>query len=206
MARIETDPNYNSPTFSRATAPTDIFKKEDIQNVASAFSTHIHDGAGKGLGITTLPSGIVTSAMIANGTIQDVDIAPGAVSQRRFVNGSTLNPTTTSTSYVDLTDLSITLTTGGGDLLVWAVASVYNSGAGNFIFLALSLDGASEVGEMVVVPSGAGGASILVGSLVYAFSGPSSASHTVKVRWKTLAGTATGNALNRYLMVMEMKR
>jgi hypothetical protein len=53
MARVETDPNYTTPTFSRATAATDIFKKEDVQGVAAALSTHEH-GVGKGLPVTRL--------------------------------------------------------------------------------------------------------------------------------------------------------
>src|SRR5215468_10648103 len=52
MARIETDPNYTTPTFPRATAGPDIFKKEDVQQLAAAVSTHDHT-SGKGLRITT---------------------------------------------------------------------------------------------------------------------------------------------------------
>jgi len=91
MARIETDPNYSTPTFSRATAGTDIFKKEDVQALAAAMSTHVHDGAGKGLPVaftgtpagsipgTALADGAVTSAKIADGTITVADIADQAV-------------------------------------------------------------------------------------------------------------------------------
>jgi hypothetical protein len=98
MARIETDPNYNSPTFSRATAPTDIFKKEDVQNVAAAFSTHTHDGSGKGLAVaftgvppgsipgTALADGAVTSVKIADGTIATVDIANAAVTNAKLAS------------------------------------------------------------------------------------------------------------------------
>jgi hypothetical protein len=64
MARIEIDPNYSTPTFSRATAPTDIFKKEDVQSVAAAFSTHVHDGVGTGLAIKTLPSTVTHSGTL----------------------------------------------------------------------------------------------------------------------------------------------
>lgn len=53
MARIETDPNYSSPTFSRATAATDLFKKEDVQNLAAAMSAHDHN-VNKGLAVTRL--------------------------------------------------------------------------------------------------------------------------------------------------------
>jgi hypothetical protein len=47
MARIETDPNYTAPTFSRATEENDLFKKTDVQNLAAAVSSHDHT-PGKG--------------------------------------------------------------------------------------------------------------------------------------------------------------
>ena len=91
MARIETDPNYSSPTFSRATAATDLFKKEDVQNLAAAMSTHVHDGAGKGLPIpfaTAIPNGTITSAMIADATIDTADLKDGAVTSAKILDGT----------------------------------------------------------------------------------------------------------------------
>src|SRR6266576_1939824 len=119
MARIEIDPNYSSPTFSRATAATDIFKKEDVQSVAAALSTHDHS-SGKGVVLTAgaIPSGLITSAMIADGTIQPADLAANAATISRFTAGSTSNPTTTSSSFVDLTDTSNVWTTGGAGAVV----------------------------------------------------------------------------------------
>lgn len=96
MARIETDPNYSSPTFSRATAATDLFKKEDVQALAAAMSTHVHDGAGKGLvvtglganavGTTAIADGAVTSAKIADGTIATVDLANASVTNAKLAS------------------------------------------------------------------------------------------------------------------------
>lgn len=57
MARIETDPNYTTPTFSRATAATDPFKKEDVQQVAAALSTHTH-ATGFGLPVAALAASV----------------------------------------------------------------------------------------------------------------------------------------------------
>jgi hypothetical protein len=80
MARIETDPNYTNPTFSRADEATDLFKKTDVQSLAAAVSTHVHDGVrGMPLVAGSIPAGSITSAMIADGAIQAVDIAAGAV-------------------------------------------------------------------------------------------------------------------------------
>jgi len=89
MARIETDPNYSTPTFSRATAATDIFKKEDVQNVAAALSTHDHT-TGKGLPMAagSIPNGTITSAMIADGTIDTADLKDGAVTSAKILDGT----------------------------------------------------------------------------------------------------------------------
>jgi hypothetical protein len=89
MARIETDPNYTTPTFSRATAATDIFKKEDVQGVAAALSTHDHS-TGKGLPLVAgaIPSGTITSAMIADGTIDTLDLKDGSVTSAKILDGT----------------------------------------------------------------------------------------------------------------------
>lgn len=92
MARIETDPNYTSPTFSRADAATDPFKKEDVQLLAQALSTHTH-GGGHGLPVAPMtagqiPTGLITSAMIADGTIDTVDLKDGAVTSAKILDGT----------------------------------------------------------------------------------------------------------------------
>jgi hypothetical protein len=89
MARIETDPNYSSPTFSRATAATDLFKKEDVQALAAAMSTHDHT-TGKGLPMAagSIPNGTITSAMIADLTIDTADLKDGAVTAAKILDGA----------------------------------------------------------------------------------------------------------------------
>jgi hypothetical protein len=91
MARIETDPNYTAPTFSRATAATDLFKKEDIQQLAAAFSGHVHDGNGKGLAVPLPPAGSITGGMIADGSIGTADLADGAVTNAKLGPNSVLS-------------------------------------------------------------------------------------------------------------------
>lgn len=89
MARIESDPFYTAPTFSRATAATDPFKKEDVQNLAAAVSTHDHS-TGKGLPMAagSIPNGTITSAMIADGTIDTADLKDGAVTSAKILDGT----------------------------------------------------------------------------------------------------------------------
>jgi len=81
MARIETDPNYTAPTFPRATAGPDIFKKEDVQQLAAALSAHTNDGAGHGLPINgaSIAPGSITSAQIQDGSLAGTDLQDGTI-------------------------------------------------------------------------------------------------------------------------------
>jgi hypothetical protein len=95
MARIETDPNYSNPTFSRATAPTDLFKATDVQNLAAAMSTHTHNTAGgKGAPLETssVHGGVLQDRTLAGtklqvGTIGTTEIADGGILAGDIANG-----------------------------------------------------------------------------------------------------------------------
>ena len=217
MARIEVDPNYSNPTFSRATAATDPAKKEDIQNLAAAMSTHIHDGAGKGLAIpfaTAIPSGTITSAMIVDKTIVAGDIADftitatqlatNAITQIIQVVGSTSGPTTSSSTFVDVPDMAITGTFASGQVLVWMYAALGNATAGAYVQVAMQLDSGADTLmalQMSAVANALGIVSVF-GSL-----GNLNGAHTIKMRWATFGGgTATANGILRRMLAIEVKR
>jgi hypothetical protein len=85
MARIETDPNYSNPTFSRGTVASDLFKKEDDQLLAAALSTHTHaPGYGLPIAAGAIAPGSITSAMIADGTITGADLAAGTITSTQI--------------------------------------------------------------------------------------------------------------------------
>ena len=140
----------------------------------------------------------------ALGVIGTSQLAANAATQNGLAVGSSSGPTTTSTSYADLTDMSVTLTTTGGDLLCFFAGSVSESGLANAIIVAFSLDAAAEVGEIAWNAPGANYIEPIVG--LWRFTGVSAASHTVKVRWKVDAGTATAQTTRRYLLVVELKK
>jgi hypothetical protein len=117
--------------------------------------------------------------------------------------GSASNPSTTSASYVDITDMAVTLTTGGGNLLVWFDSIFAVDTTSVAYIVALSLDGAAEVAvRNLQEDSVSVYASI---SLVHRFTSVAAGSHTVKARYKT-NGTAslTAYLTQRSLLVMEM--
>ena len=142
MARIETDPNYTTPTFSRATAGTDLFKKEDVQQLAAALSTHDHS-TGKGLILpaSAIPDGAITSAKIADGTIATADIGLNQVQNRvgNYLAVPTFSTTTVSTWVA--TPISATFNTTGRLIRVMGQTTLLHSLASGAGVLGIALDG-----------------------------------------------------------------
>jgi hypothetical protein len=207
MARIETDPNYSSPTFSRATAATDLFKKEDVQLLAAAMSTHVHDGVhGLPLTAASIPSGLITSAMIADGTIATADIAGGAVTAAYLVLGTTVNPTTTSTSYVDMPDMTADITVAAGSaLLVWGACTMNSANVSGAMSMTIAMDG-NPVGAAALVNAGDAGYAeqIATFTMIPAVSG---GSHQIRLKWGTGASnTITAVGTQRTIVILEVRR
>ena len=138
------------------------------------------------------------------GSVQTSRVAANAITQSGQAVGVTNAPTTTSTSYVDLTDMSVSLTTVGGDLLVNFAGVFSHSSAGGTILVALSLDGAAEVG--LVFTSCPANDYNFVMATTWRFTGVAAGSHTVKVRWYVGSGTGTAQQTQRRMNVVELKR
>ena len=126
-----------------------------------------------------------------------------AITQVGYVAGATAGPTTTSTTNVDLPDLSVTLTTAGGDLLVffWSMVSVNAVGVQSRYYF--SLDGAETLIGLPHSPS-TDYQFPMMGFIRY--TGVSAASHTVKVRWSTVSNTLTARDTSRALLVVEVRK
>lgn len=121
--------------------------------------------------------------------------------QYGFATGVTSGPTTASASYATLTDMEVTLTTTGGDLLVWFTGTFAHSSATNAIVVALALDGGSEIfSKSHSVAVAAENEDV---STFGVFSPVAAGSHTVRVRWLTDGATATAVGGERRLIVQE---
>lgn len=100
--------------------------------------------------------------------------------------------TTTSTTFVDIdaTDLSATITTGGGKVALFFTGVVYQSATTARVYLDITVDGTRlglddglTVTRVSSMPSHAGvSLSVLTGTL-------SAGSHTFKLQWKVDGGT-----------------
>lgn len=186
----------NDPGFSLAGAVS------ALNDIAEALEAKLGIGAGAATAGTVLrATGAGASAW---GAIATADLAPNAVTQRASAAGTTSYPTTTTVAYGDMPEMVVSLTTTGGDLLAWFNATVYHSVAGQYISMAFSLDGAAEVAAQTY-SAGAASQQMPVAA-VYRWAAPAAGAHTVKVRWGTGAATATAAAVQRFVLVMEVKR
>ncbi len=127
---------------------------------------------------TTTPS----EKLEVNGNVKASGfVGPGIIKQIQSVSPTT-DISTSSTTFVDMPGMSITLTTGASKLLIFWNASLVNSG-GNWIVVETQIDDV-RVGPIHGSYSGsdaAGGHNVAT---------VTPGSHTVKLRWKVYSGTA----------------
>lgn len=171
---------------------------DDIEQVETKLGT----GASTASANTVLRG--TGAGATAFGSVQTADMVSNAVHQIGFAVASTTNPTVSTNAFTDLTDMSVTLTTTGGDLLAWFCGSFQSNTVDASITVALKLDAAAEVGDIAYQHHTTG--LWLPISTVYRFTGVTVASHTIKTRWAISSGTATNNFTQRNLLVMEVKR
>jgi hypothetical protein len=100
--------------------------------------------------------------------------------------------TTASTSFVDATGLTTTITTGAHRCLVFLQASGNNSANNGNTATDLAIDGTRQGGGYGLAvansPAAAGNGNL---GFVYLTSALSAASHTLKIQWRVDAGTGT---------------
>ena len=217
MARIETDPNYTAPTFSRATAATDLFKKEDVQALAAAMSTHDHDAAGKGLAVTgpingsQIADGSITSAKILDGTVTTTDLHTNAATMAAVANGVSSSPTTTSATYVDIPDLAINFTTtagaaDGATLLVWLHISLQTSTTAANVGIGVDVDGIGPSGGNALLTIFGAAGEVRTVTVIAHFNNLTPGVHSFKGRWSTNTGTITATQTFRSMKAVEFIR
>lgn len=132
----------------------------------------------------------------------DIDTAT-RLQQSGHVDGGTASPTISSGIYVDMTDMSVTLTTTGGDLVAVFDGAFSQATSGQSVFVALKLDAGSDVGDNTHNFQHTAQA-VAIGTNMR-FAGVAPGSHTVKARWSVSGGLATAVSTYRHLTVQEVK-
>lgn len=126
-------------------------------------------------------------------TLQPGSGGAGGIVQASTVTLTSGDLTTSSTTFVDATGLTLTLTTGAHQCLVVFSASGHNSVSGDNVATDLDIDGARQGGDyglIVVQGSGSVGANTPLG-FTYLTSALTAASHTFKIKWR-VDGVSTG--------------
>lgn len=138
----------------------------------------------------TLPTNTGTVALTSN--------IPTAPVFGRVVRTSG-SVSTTSTSLVDLTGASITLTTGAFPVHISFAGSWYNDTDNQALYINVDIDGALELGTNGIIENDTfnyeANASFSIDSAVL-----TAASHTFKIKWRVSAGTGVilGSSTNAY--------
>ena len=155
----------------------------------------------------TVAVGTATHVLTSNGagaapTFQSA-AGGGKLKQHTFVEGSSGGISTSSDSYVDITDMKTTLTTTGGNLVARLTMNIDCDNSGTYFYVAFQLDAASEEGE-ISLQAGSNGETHCI-TLIYTFTSVSSAEHVVDARWHT----SSSNSLDcdndeRYMELMEV--
>lgn len=166
-------------------------------------STNILDGTILNADVNAAAA-IAYSKLNLASSVATADLVASATSQISQVNGSTGSPTTTLTTFADVPEMSITLTTTGGPIMVTFEGGVYTNNAAASGTFGFSLDAAAEVhsrgynlGNTLVLPV----------SITHVFTGVAAGSHTFKTRWKVSSThTLTAFSTERSMIAVEYKR
>lgn len=99
---------------------------------------------------------------------------------------------TTSASFVDVdgTNLSLAVTTTGGDLMVHFHGSINNAG-GFATLLDLDIDGSPVAGDDGIITVKGASTDIIAACFTRLITGLSAGAHTIKLQWKVLGSTST---------------
>lgn len=134
---------------------------------------------------------LVTAALMNEQLRDNVDFLRNPPFASYLLNNSDYTTTSSSFVNVDNTNLSLTITTQGGPLLIGFYGSIYHSSASGRVFFDVDIDGTSRVGgDDGLVVSTVSSTVSAVSFLVWK-AGLSAASHTFKLQWKTSTSTAT---------------
>lgn len=105
--------------------------------------------------------------------------------------------TTTSTSFVDVPGMSITITTANSDILILAgIPGIMNSGTDASVNFRILVDGIQS-GSIVEHENSATG--IIWSSSLHALSNVAAGTHTIKLQWSVQSGTGSINSGNSVL-------
>jgi len=142
---------------------------------------------------TWVASELLTAALLNAHVRDNLDWMKTPPSNSYALKNLSATLTTTSTSFgdADATNLSLTITTVGGPVLIVFSGAVGNSGA-NTTYLDITVDGTRQGDTTIGITSALSGAgSILPTTIVFVTAALAAGSHTFKIQWRVTAGTGS---------------
>jgi hypothetical protein len=141
------------------------------------------------------------------GKVQTGDITADAATQVLYAPGVTSNPSTTSTTFVDMTDMSIpvTIAATGTKLVVHFSGMFTHSQTPVLCALRLTVASVQQGEERYFHAHAIVGSSVSVAA-VWLVSGLAVGSHTFKVQYQTATGQLTAYVRTRAMVITEHKR
>lgn len=152
----------------------------------------------------TLTSPTIGTGITGTGIVSTTNLAANAVTLIGSASGSTNGPTTTSATFVDMTDMSVTMTNTGGRVLLWFAANMTHSAGGALNAFALKVDSGGTQNEHYWHSPGANYGHLVAACIDVGVV--SAGSHTYKIQWLTATGTLTAYTTARNMIVMELKK
>lgn len=185
-----TSPTINSPTITNATITADTLSGYTTSNNGTVYGMSVTGGV---LASAAL-AGSVNTAAIQTNAVSAAELATNAITLGYAQITSTIN--TTSTSYVQATGLTVTVTIpyGGRKIKITVSCTLYNSTSGQGVNLSI-WDG--TVGSGTQLQSTfytSGGSNYQAVQTIIAVVTPSAGSKTYNVGYSASADTANINA------------
>ena len=190
---------YDNTTAASHTNGATVYADVKCAKHLNDLKNHAHLGTSGDLAQ-------LTTNAFGTGVVATAAIAANAVTQTAGTNLTSGNVTTVSTSFVDLTGVTVTITTTGGDVLCFFSVSSANNNVFTHYFKIVA-DSTGGAFQSMTSPAAT---YAMPCSLVSRFSGLSAASHIFKVQWRVSGGTGTayvnGADGTGTLIVVELKK
>ncbi len=168
---------------------------------SSPYGVYIYSGYYNLVGYNDLILGGATGPFIDSGTATRKTVS---VAQSTAVTSATLAETTNNT-LTDITDMSITIVSGGGDIEVELCGLLTNNTADTYSAIGFSLNGADTVDMAAFTPKTAGHYGNA--SCFYRWNGATlGTSYTIKAKFRTqTASTTKAQMYGRSMKVRELR-
>lgn len=156
------------------------------------------------IALESQPPGIVRALdIVSNGPVRinGLPIATLPTAQILSVVGATSGPTTNSGVLVDLPDMTLTISAGGGRVIGFATASVGVDTVGQGAVLEYNIDGTLIVPSRRLFTAAIANANSSV-TLLHDFGILSIANHTIKIQWQSTGGALATSALQQREMIL----